>query len=225
MDKTDSKKVKIYFNRDVLAARIRAARIARGFSQNRLAEQIGKSSASYLSNIENGTSGISIDALVDVANELDVSLDYLLGRDEFMKRDASLSLADIARTLTILYYLDGVDVSRKPIEVEEEEAEGGPKKKKIRQQVHICLNKGLLRNAINSYIEEVEGRASSEAFAHRIEDTFRLLKASPAWSDAAEQKMIKTIAQFKKRDSNYAMKSLPDEEIRNALLWINNPLK
>ena len=60
-----------------LGKRIQAARKETGLSQEQLAEAIGKS-PSAISTIETGKRGASLETLIHIANELQVSADYLL---------------------------------------------------------------------------------------------------------------------------------------------------
>lgn len=61
----------------LLGQRIRAIRTKKGISQMLLAERIDRS-PTYMSYVENGCKSCSLDTLVLVANELDVSADELL---------------------------------------------------------------------------------------------------------------------------------------------------
>jgi transcriptional regulator with XRE-family HTH domain len=62
--------------------RIRRARGGHGFlNGTAFAKRLGIS-RQHLANIETGRSAPGRDLLVRIANELDVSVDYLLGRDE-----------------------------------------------------------------------------------------------------------------------------------------------
>lgn len=64
--------------------RLREIRMKRNFTQQRLAETVGIALRSYQC-YETGTRTPNYDLLVLIADTLDVSLDYLLGRDDFMK--------------------------------------------------------------------------------------------------------------------------------------------
>lgn len=64
--------------------RLRHMRMKRGFTQQRLADILDIALRSYQC-YETGTRTPSYNLLVLIADTLDVSLDYLLGRDEFMK--------------------------------------------------------------------------------------------------------------------------------------------
>ncbi len=67
--------------------RLREMRMKRGFTQQRLADTIGVALRSYQC-YETGTRTPCYDLLILIADTLDVSLDYLLGRDNFMKSHA-----------------------------------------------------------------------------------------------------------------------------------------
>lgn len=59
-------------------------RMKRGFTQQKLADTLNIALRSYQC-YETGTRTPCYDLLILIADTLDVSLDYLLGRDEFMK--------------------------------------------------------------------------------------------------------------------------------------------
>lgn len=60
-----------------LGERVRSARKRKGLTQAQLAELSGYS-VQHISHIETGMTKLSIDCVVELANELTVSLDYLL---------------------------------------------------------------------------------------------------------------------------------------------------
>lgn len=64
--------------------RLREMRIKRGFTQQKLADTVDIALRSYQC-YETGTRTPCYELLISLADTLDVSLDYLLGRDEFMK--------------------------------------------------------------------------------------------------------------------------------------------
>ena len=64
--------------------RLRHMRMKRKFTQQRLADTLGIALRSYQC-YETGTRTPNYELLVLIADTLDVSLDYLLGRDDFMK--------------------------------------------------------------------------------------------------------------------------------------------
>lgn len=64
--------------------RLREMRVKRGFTQQYMADSINVQVRSY-QHYEEGNRSPSFDLLVKLADILDVSLDYLFGRDEFMK--------------------------------------------------------------------------------------------------------------------------------------------
>ncbi|MDE6529962.1 MAG: helix-turn-helix domain-containing protein [Lachnospiraceae bacterium] len=67
--------------------RLREMRMKRGFTQQRLADTLGIALRSYQC-YETGSRTPCYDLLILLADTLDVSLDYLLGRDKFMKTHA-----------------------------------------------------------------------------------------------------------------------------------------
>lgn len=64
--------------------RLRELRMKRNFTQQQLADNLNIALRSYQC-YEGGTRHPSFDLLVQIADILDVSLDYLFCRDEFMK--------------------------------------------------------------------------------------------------------------------------------------------
>lgn len=64
--------------------RLREMRMKRGFTQQRLADTLDIALRSYQC-YETGTRSPNYELLIRIADTLDVSLDYLMGRDEFMK--------------------------------------------------------------------------------------------------------------------------------------------
>lgn len=64
--------------------RLREMRMKRGFTQQRLADTLDIALRSYQC-YETGTRTPCYDLLILIADTLDVSLDYLLGRDEFIQ--------------------------------------------------------------------------------------------------------------------------------------------
>ena len=67
--------------------RLREIRIKRGFTQQNMADMLSLSLNAY-QKYEQAERSPSFDCLVAIADILDVSLDYLFGRDEFMKSHA-----------------------------------------------------------------------------------------------------------------------------------------
>lgn len=63
--------------------RLRQMRMKRGFTQQRLADDLDIAIRSYQC-YETGTRTPNYTLLIQIADILDVSLDYLLGRDDFM---------------------------------------------------------------------------------------------------------------------------------------------
>ena len=62
----------------MIGQRIRKFRKANSFSQEELAEKVGISTT-HMSHIETGTTKLSLPVIIDIANALDTTVDYLLG--------------------------------------------------------------------------------------------------------------------------------------------------
>lgn len=62
---------------DNIGAKIRLCRKERGLTQEQLAERINIA-PNYLGQIENGHRGVNLTNLVKIANELEITFDYLL---------------------------------------------------------------------------------------------------------------------------------------------------
>ena len=67
----------MHLNYTTIGKRIRLIRTEQKLSQFTLAERIGKS-PTYISHIENGTKGASLETIVTIANALKVTTDVLL---------------------------------------------------------------------------------------------------------------------------------------------------
>ena len=65
-----------YFT-DAIGERIRLCRKERGMTQEQLAEKINIA-PNYLGQIENGHRGVNLTNLIKIANELEITFDYLL---------------------------------------------------------------------------------------------------------------------------------------------------
>ena len=74
--------------------RLNQTRKERGYTAQRMADSIAVGLRTYR-HYESGHSAPNLDTLVKIADILDVSLDYLLCRDEFLSRCAGGSEADL----------------------------------------------------------------------------------------------------------------------------------
>lgn len=68
----------MYYDLEMSGKRIRGLRDAKGYTQERLAEEIGMSQKTIAA-IEKGKKGTTIDTLVAIAEVLESSLDYIVG--------------------------------------------------------------------------------------------------------------------------------------------------
>lgn len=64
--------------------RLREIRMKRGLTQQKTADALGLALRSYQC-YETGSRAPSLDMLVKIGDLFDVSIDYLLGRDDFLK--------------------------------------------------------------------------------------------------------------------------------------------
>jgi len=65
-------------DKKLFGKRLNQLRKEKGISSEQLSEMVGKSSGGYIRMIEAANTGISVDALVDICNALNVSPQYLL---------------------------------------------------------------------------------------------------------------------------------------------------
>ena len=85
----------MYYNTKASGARIRELRIAKNLTQDDLAEHMNVSHG-YISFIESGKRGCSVDVLIALSNLFGVSIDYLvLGTATFAALDSAALKADI----------------------------------------------------------------------------------------------------------------------------------
>lgn len=91
----------MYFNQSAFGKRVKEARKGRGISQAEMAEKLNISTNHY-GHIEQGIKGCSIDLLLEIADILRVSTDYLLLGRSFERESEIRKLKDIAGNLTDL---------------------------------------------------------------------------------------------------------------------------
>ena len=85
----------MYYNMKASGARIRELRIAKNFTQDDLAEHMNVSHG-FISLIESGKKGCSVDVLIALSNLFGVSIDYLvLGTATLTAPDSAALKADI----------------------------------------------------------------------------------------------------------------------------------
>ena len=85
----------MYYNTKASGARIRELRIAKNFTQDNLAEHMNVSRG-FISLIESGKKGCSVDVLIALSNLFGVSIDYLvLGTATFAASDSAALKADV----------------------------------------------------------------------------------------------------------------------------------
>ena len=85
----------MYYNTKASGARIREFRIAKNFTQDELAEHMNVSHG-FISLIESGKKGCSVDVLIALSNLFGVSIDYIvLGTATLTTPDSAVLKADI----------------------------------------------------------------------------------------------------------------------------------
>ena len=85
----------MYYNTKASGARIRELRIAKNLTQDDLAEHMNVSHG-FISLIESGKKGCSVDVLIALSNLFGVSIDYLvLGTATFAASDFAALKADV----------------------------------------------------------------------------------------------------------------------------------
>lgn len=93
----------------MVGKRLKEVRIKRGFSQQALGDIIGVTKVS-ICGYENGTRVPTIDNLIKLSNTLDVSIDYLLGREVSIMNEesrsyvGSISYEDINLIMELRHY-------------------------------------------------------------------------------------------------------------------------
>ena len=76
-----------YYDKKAVGERIKAIRVRNGMTQSRLAEELDYTSERQLQRIESGETSCSVDKLMELAQILGVSTDYLLFGYESAYRD------------------------------------------------------------------------------------------------------------------------------------------
>lgn len=70
--------------------RLREVRLSKGLTQEKLSEIVGIGLRNY-QYYEQGKHVPSFDILIKLANALEISIDYLVGRDEFVENNKKVS--------------------------------------------------------------------------------------------------------------------------------------
>ena len=167
------------FDRAEFGKRIRKARKGQDFTQKELAEMTWKNrEGSYISNFETDRNATTLDGAVEIANALGVSLDYLCCRDDFIKRP--ITMGDIARSLMILPFLNGVKFQIMREDVDNLASEGnfwGTK-----QIPTIEIKSGSLRRFLCQYQANLN-RSDPKDFLNWLQGELEKLDNTPAWNE------------------------------------------
>ena len=89
------------YNRIEVGQRIRNRRILIGWTQEELAEKIGRA-YKYCQDIERGTCGMSVETMLSFASSLNVSLDYLIYGEMDLEKETSSLLIEQQIIINIL---------------------------------------------------------------------------------------------------------------------------
>lgn len=167
------------FDRTEFGKRIRKARKDQGLSQKDLAQMTAENrDGSYISNFETDKNATTLDGAVDIANSLEVSLDYLCNRDDFINRP--ITMGDIARSLMILPYLDEVNIQMKYENMENTTKGGNFGKSK--EVPTFRIKSGSLRSFFCFYHAKMI-RSKPEDFLNWLRGEMKRLDSIPAWDE------------------------------------------
>ncbi len=75
-----------HFTNIEFGARLKKSRESKKMTQEQLAEALGLASKQHVSRMERGKSGCSIDLIAEIAQVLEISLDYLILGDKYPAR-------------------------------------------------------------------------------------------------------------------------------------------
>lgn len=101
-----------YYKKEETGKRIRECRKARGWTQNRLAEEIGFTGERHIQRIERGENSISIDKLMEVSQVFGVSVDFLLFGENQEKDERILAAVKALSENEIQFLMSMVRVIR-----------------------------------------------------------------------------------------------------------------
>ena len=104
-NKTPEHQGKQIYDKNETGERIRRQREKLGITRREMAEKIGRAEK-YYADIERGYCGMSLDTMIDIANCLGLTLDYMIFGDKNMRK-----LSDEAAV--ILFYLESCDESKR----------------------------------------------------------------------------------------------------------------
>lgn len=97
-----------YYDKKVVGARIKKVRMGAGLTQCRLAEELDYTSERQLQRIESGETSCSVDKLMELAQILGVSTDYILfgqnkmyqsGWEKYMEAKSDKQIAYLGKIL------------------------------------------------------------------------------------------------------------------------------
>lgn len=217
------------FDRQIFGDRIRESREKKGYTQEQVADAVDSGKGpSFISNIEawkpdskDQGSGTTIKAAVAIANALDVSLDYLCNRDDFINKP--ITMGDIAHALMILSFVKGVHIREEVREFDSTpllKNDGNstePIRRKEKRKVQVIeIQEGVLRHFLHQYQDIFERPHASDFFPKLNRELLTLDEIM-----ARDEVDISMWEERVNRFSNGNWK-IPKEEVERTV-WKNTP--
>ena len=176
------------FDPVMFGKRVREARRQKGWNQEKLAEEISRSEGGYISDIERGRRRPSFETAVEIAEKLEVSLDYLCGRERYLKGRV-VTMKDVAGALMVLLFFRGTSIHMEkrefreckylPDDVNFERPQVVVKEREI---PIIEIREGVLRHFLPIYRKVFE-RPHTEDFCEIIERQLDKLNKISVWDE------------------------------------------
>ena len=195
------------FDQVEFGKRIRKVRKSQGLSQKELAQMTDENrEGSYISNFETGQNATTLDGAVEIANALGVSLDYLCNRDDFVNRP--ITMGDVARSLMILPFLNGMNFQWKHTNMDNLDSEGNFGSTK--QVPTFEIRSGSLRKFFCQYQAHIT-RSDPKDFLDWLRGQMERLDNTPIWNEKNDSRWNKCAERQSKRH-------FPEDKLK-SLLW------
>lgn len=178
--------------------RVREERKRKRWSQEKFAEKICRSPGGYMSDIEHGNGLPALDVAVTIADKLGVSLDYLCGRDQYLKGNIT-TMGDIARALIALSFLKGASIriedqefTKTVYDPDDRNFERPQVVSEKRQVPVVQIREGDFRRFLPIY-RGIFDRPNTEDFCETLERHLKKLDQKSVWSEFDEDKWKKIL--------------------------------
>ena len=186
------------FDRVEFGKRVRKERKRKGWSQEKLIEEINRQEGGYLSDIERGKKSPSFETAIRIADKLGVSLDYLCGRDQYLKGNIT-TMGDIARALIALSFLKGASIriedqefTKTVYDPDDRNFERPQVVSEKRQVPVVQIREGDFRRFLPIY-RGIFDRPNTEDFCETLERHLKKLDQKSVWSEFDEDKWKKIL--------------------------------